>query len=66
MRRIDQKRIGILERIFQDLGYDGDVALIHARVAYFHQVGYLAVGLGESRRRRRDLAALYLDVLLGR
>lgn len=66
VRRVDRKRIDVLEQIFLNLGYRGDVALVRARVAYFHQVGYLALGLGESRRRRRELAPVYLDVLLGR
>lgn len=65
VRRVEQKRIKMLETVFLDLGYDGNEALVRARVAYFHQVGYLALGLGETRKRRRELAPFYLDIFLG-
>ena len=64
VRRIDEKRISALTNIFNRLGFDGDLAVIRARITYFHQMGYLAIGLAESKQRRRKLAPLYLDVLL--
>jgi AcrR family transcriptional regulator len=66
VRKVDRERIGLLTRIFVDVGYGKHEAFIRARVAYFHQIGYYALGLGESRRQRRKLAPLYLKVLLGR
>lgn len=63
--RVDRKRIEILNRIFRDLGYEDPEAFIRARVAYFHQVGYITLGLGESRKTRNELAPIYLKVLLG-
>lgn len=66
VRQVDQRRIDILTRIFVDLDYPEDEAFIRARVAYFHQIGYLALGLNESRKTRHELAPIYLKVLLGR
>jgi hypothetical protein len=48
-----------------DLGYDPQEAEIRARITYFHQVGYYALGLKESDRTRRKLAPIYTRVLLG-
>ena len=64
--QVDLRRIDILTQIFIDLDYEEDEAFIRARVAYFHQIGYLALGLNESRKTRRELAPVYLKVLLGR
>ena len=66
VRKMDQYRIDILHKIFQDLGYHNDEAMVRARVAYFHQIGYLALGLNETRKTRRELAPLYFKVLMGR
>ena len=66
VRYIDEKRINILHSIYTDLGYLGDSALVRARIAYFQQVGYLTLGLGENLARRNKLAPLYLEALLGR
>jgi len=66
VRKVDRERIGLLSQIFRDLGYDEEDADIRARVSYFHQVGYYALGLGESKTQRRKLVPLYLRVLLGR
>lgn len=65
VKRVDNRRIDILKRIFLDLGFDDDEAFIRARVAYFHQVGYYTLGLGESQRDRRKLLPLYIKVLTG-
>ena len=66
VKRVDRKRIEILNRIFRDLGYEDPEAFIRARIAYFHQVGYITLGLDETRKTRRELAPIYLKVLLGR
>lgn len=65
VKRVDNRRIDILKRIFLDLGYDDGEAFIRARVTYFHQVGYYTLGLGESHRERRKLLPLYVRVLTG-
>ena len=66
VQRVDQKRIGVLEQIFNDLGYEGTEAHIRARVSYYHQVGYYAMGVQESRKERRALLPYYRKVLTGR
>jgi len=63
---VDEKRIGILEKIFTDLGYRGKEANVRARVMYYHQVGYYAIGVQQSRRQRRSLIPYYRKVLTGR
>ena len=63
---VDQKRIAILEQIFKDIGYTGVEAHIRARVMYYHQVGYYAMGVQESQRERRALIPYYQKVLTGR
>jgi AcrR family transcriptional regulator len=65
VKRIDQKRINILRRIFLELGFDESDAFIRARVSYFHQVGYYVLGLDESKKKRIELAPLYIKALLG-
>lgn len=66
VKRVDERRIGILNRIFRDLGFKDPEAFIRARITYFHQVGYYTLDLGESRKRRRELAPIYARILLGR
>jgi AcrR family transcriptional regulator len=66
VRRVDEVRIGIFQRIFRDMGYAEQEAFVRARITYFHQVGYYALGLEESAQQRRALAPLYVQVLVGR
>jgi len=63
---VDGRRIAILEQIFEDMGYGGKEALIRARITYYHQVGYYALGVQESRKQRRELLPYYQKVLTGR
>ena len=62
---VDRKRIAILERMFLHLGFRGLDAQIRARVAYYHQVGYYALGIRESRARRLKLMPFYVKALSG-
>jgi AcrR family transcriptional regulator len=66
VRRADDERIGLLTLMFRDLGHDDDEALVRARVMYFHQVGYYAMGVRESRKRRLQLLPLYTKIITGR
>jgi AcrR family transcriptional regulator len=66
VRAVDQKRIAVLERIFNAIGYKGKEAHVRARVMYYHQVGYYAMGVQESRRERRALIPYYRRALTGR
>jgi AcrR family transcriptional regulator len=63
---VDRKRIAVLEKIFNEIGYAGKEAHIRARVMYYHQVGYYAMGVQESRKERRALTPYYRKVLTGR
>lgn len=63
---VDAQRIAIIEDIFIDLGYQGMEAHIRARITYYHQVGYYALGIRESRRQRLKLLPSYIRVLTGR
>ena len=38
---------------------------MRARITYYHQVGYYAMGVSESTTIRRDLSPLYYSVLTG-
>jgi hypothetical protein len=66
VQAVDEKRITLLEKVFLDLGYHGRDAHVRARVTYYHQVGYYALGVRESRKQRLDLLPFYTKILTGR
>ena len=63
VQAVDGKRIAVIEQIFLDIGYKGMDTHIRARVTYYHQVGYYALGVHESRQRRRELLPYYAKAL---
>ncbi len=65
VQRVDDRRIALLVKIFLALGYDARAAFIRARVTYFHQVGYYALGIVEGKNVRAKLKRDYVEVLLG-
>jgi AcrR family transcriptional regulator len=65
VQAVDEKRIAIIEKMFLDMGYKGKHAHVRARVMYYHQVGYYALGVRESRKQRLELLPFYLKVLTG-
>lgn len=65
VQEVDRQRIAVLERIFVHLGYRGTEAHVRARVTYYHQVGYYALGVRESRALRRQLIPFYRKILTG-
>lgn len=65
VHRIDDIRIDMLRRLFREAGYPEDEAFIRARITYFHQVGYYAMGVRESTKRRKELSDLYYRILTG-
>ncbi len=65
VHEVDDLRIEALKRLFVDAGYDSDEAFIRARITYFHQVGYYAMGMRESTKRREELSEFYYRVLTG-
>lgn len=66
VRKVDTRRIEAIEEIFRRMGYDGKEALIRARIMYYHQVGYYALGVVESQETRRALLPYYRKVLTGK
>jgi AcrR family transcriptional regulator len=66
VQAIDELRIASLTQIFRDLGHEQEEAFIRARITYFHQIGYYAVGVKETRESRRQYWPLYMWILTGR
>jgi len=65
VHRIDDIRIDAFKQLFLDAGYPEDEAFIRARITYFHQIGYYAMGVHESTKRRKELSQLYYRILTG-
>jgi AcrR family transcriptional regulator len=65
VRRVDDVRIEIIQRIFYDIGYADPEAFVRARTTYFHQVGYYTLGVRESREQRLRLLPIYIRILTG-
>lgn len=65
VRQVDDRRIGLLRSIFMRLGYDEERASIRARVTYYHQVGYQAMEVVESKAERQRVYHLYRETLIG-
>lgn len=65
VKRVDARRIKLMKTIFLDMGHDDDEAFVRARIAYFHQVGYYILGLGESKAERSKARPLYMKILAG-
>jgi AcrR family transcriptional regulator len=63
--RVDQMRIDFFDKVFRKLGYEPREAFIRARVTYFHQVGYYALAVKETKAQRFQFAELYLKILAG-
>jgi AcrR family transcriptional regulator len=65
VHEVDDLRLAAFERLFADAGCSPREALVRARVSYYHQVGYYAMGVEEPRRRRWELSATYRTILTG-
>lgn len=63
--RVDQARIDFFDALFRGLGYEPREAFIRARVTYFHQVGYYALAVKETKARRVQFSDMYLKILAG-
>jgi AcrR family transcriptional regulator len=62
---VDAERIAVLQAMFAESGVAADVALVRARILYFHQMGYYALDIRESRDRRDALMPIYKAALTG-
>lgn len=65
VQAVDRERIRIIEQMFVDMGYKGKEAHIRARITYYHQVGYYALGVRETQEERLVLLPYYANVLVG-
>lgn len=65
VERSDEKRISTMTDYFAALGCNATEAAVRARVFYFHQIGYYAIGLKEGRKLREQRAFVYLQILCG-
>jgi len=63
--KVDEDRMRLLESVFVELGFPQPEALIRARVTYFHQVGYYALAVKETKKTRREYLPLYNKILAG-
>lgn len=63
VRAVDAIRLQALEELFRDVGFDAEEAMIRARITYFHQVGYYAIGMQETAEERWALVDRYTAVL---
>jgi AcrR family transcriptional regulator len=65
LKRVDEQRLTVIERIFSHAGYAPAESLVRARIYYFHQVGYYTVKPDESRAERLALFPIYARILKG-
>ena len=65
VRAVDDDRIEALHQLFIDYGYSDMEAFIRARVFYWHQLGYYAMGVKERNTKRHEYLELYFKVLTG-
>lgn len=65
VKRMDTRRIASLKRLFLALGCDDTEAATRARVLYFHQIGYYAIGVRASAAERTRGAGNYIRILCG-
>jgi AcrR family transcriptional regulator len=66
VRRTDDAWVAQLQKVVGQLGYDSTESFVRARVIYFHQIGYYALGIEEDIERRLELAPYYYRVLTGK
>lgn len=66
VRKVDRERIRLFAQVFAQLGYERAEADMRARITYYHQVGYYALGVSESKATRYRLVPLYRRVLVGK
>lgn len=65
VERADRDRLDVLQKVFEAMGYDADQATIRARIFYYHQIGYYAIGVRQTVSERRRNAELYIGILCG-
>ena len=65
VERADRERLDMLQKFFEVIGYDAEHSVVRAKVFYYHQIGYYAIGVRQSIAERRRAVKLYIDILCG-
>lgn len=65
VREVDDTRIEGFRKIFSEMGFGYDQALVRARITYFHQIGYYTLHMEEDKIERLRLSKIYYHVLTG-
>lgn len=65
VRESDAARMQVLETIYRAMGFEALEAEVRARITYYHQVGYYAMRVKETRDVRAKLLPTYVAVLAG-
>lgn len=65
VHEVDDQREDLLAEVFEGIGYVRREAVIRARVFYWHQVGYYAVGKQETITDRENYLSDYFEVFAG-
>jgi len=63
--RADTARTEAIRRMFLRHGYEGEDALVRARVLYYMQIGYYALDIREATERRLALTPTYVEIFAG-
>lgn len=63
LAEVEALRIRQLRGVFGAMGFEGHTAEIRARVAYYHQVGYNAMRVHETREHRLRNVPYYAEIL---
>ena len=66
VEQADTARVDAISALFEAYGYEPDEARIRARVIYFGQVGYYALGIEETLEQRLDKLETYYLAFTGR
>lgn len=66
VQRADTKRLEFLESLFVSAQYAPEEASARARVLYYTQIGYYAVGERITREQRLAVAPLYFQIYTGK
>ncbi len=64
VQRVDARRLKWLTDLFEALGFEDDEAFIRARITYYQQIGYYAIGVKEPTAQRLNYQTLYERALL--
>lgn len=65
LKMVDTRRIGQLEEMFNNFGFQGRAARVRALTTYFHQSGDYRMGVAETMEERLANVPYYAEILMG-